>query len=246
MIRSPGSPDSESRRRSTSLSSGREDRHEPALHRQLGGRHGRRLHGRGLGRQLQRAADGGGERRTGAGPLLHRAVLATASRHAPLTLPTPAAAGAVPVSICRLSGLRATARCPSAVEWFTPGTAPARSCDWHAGGGVVLPAEFAEWAQQNAPGIPEAGPGPAPARVPEEGFRILSPQAGDVYRVPAGVDGRYATVGLRAAGATGRTVRWFVDGRAHAGSRWALARGVHRIRAVDGAGRAAEVAISVK
>ncbi len=183
---------------------------------------------------------------SGAGPLLHRAVLATASRHAPLTLPTPAAAGAVPVSICRLSGLRATARCPSAVEWFTPGTAPARSCDWHAGGGVVLPAEFAEWAQQNAPGIPEAGPGPAPARVPEGGFRILSPQAGDVYRVPAGVDGRYATVGLRAAGATGRTVRWFVDGRAHAGSRWALARGVHRIRAVDGAGRAAEVAISVK
>ena len=183
---------------------------------------------------------------SGAGPLLHRAVLATASRHAPLTLPTPAAAGAVPVSICRLSGLRATASCPSAVEWFTPGTAPARSCDWHAGGGVVLPAEFAEWAQQNAPGIPEAGPGPAPARVPEGGFRILSPQAGDVYRVPAGVDGRYATVGLRAAGATGRTVRWFVDGRAHAGSRWALARGVHRIRAVDGAGRAAEVAISVK
>ncbi|MGH7512505.1 MAG: penicillin-binding protein 1C, partial [Gemmatimonadales bacterium] len=55
---------------------------------------------------------------SGAGPLLHRAVLLTATRHAPGMLPTPAAAGAVPVTICRLSGLLATPRCPAAVEWF--------------------------------------------------------------------------------------------------------------------------------
>ncbi|MBA3260672.1 MAG: penicillin-binding protein 1C, partial [Gemmatimonadales bacterium] len=49
----------------------------------------------------------------GAGPLLHRAVLATARRYPPGQLPAPASAGAVPAGICRLSGLRASARCPT-------------------------------------------------------------------------------------------------------------------------------------
>jgi penicillin-binding protein 1C len=187
---------------------------------------------------------------SGAGPLLHRAVLAAASRHAPGILPTPEAAGAVPVSICRLSGLRVTARCPSAVEWFAPGTAPERPCDWHGEGGVALPAEFAEWAQQNgttAAEAPETLPPGTASRAAERGFRILSPQQGDVYRVPAGVEARYATVALRAAGATaGASVHWFVDGRAHGGARWALAPGTHQIRAVDGMGRAAEVKVTVE
>ena len=162
---------------------------------------------------------------SGAGPLLHRAVLATAARHAPGGLPAPGAAGAVALSICRLSGLRATARCPSAVEWFSPGTAPTAMCDWHGAHEVRLPAEFAEWAQDRD--RPASGPervsialrsALAPDRRrprPDAGaFRILSPQEGDVYRVPAGVDARYATLALRAAGgAAGRGVRWTVDGR---------------------------------
>ena len=61
---------------------------------------------------------------SGAGPLLHRAVLATAARHSTGRLPSAEAAGAIPVPICRLSGLRATSRCPTATEWFAPGTAP--------------------------------------------------------------------------------------------------------------------------
>jgi penicillin-binding protein 1C len=185
---------------------------------------------------------------SGAGPLLHRAVLAAASRHAPGALPTPAGAGAEPVSICRLSGLRATARCPSAVEWFVPGTAPVRACDWHGEGGVALPAEFAEWSLQEGAETPVAAPPPnRPARVAGEGLRILSPLEGDVYRVPAGVEARYATVALRVAGARpARGVRWFVDGRPHTGARWTLVRGKHRIRAIDGAGRAAEVAVAVE
>ena len=185
---------------------------------------------------------------SGAGPLLHRAVLATARRHAPGVLPSPEAAGAVAVSICRLSGLRATARCPAAVEWFAPGTAPERPCDWHRADGIALPAEFAEWAQQTAGAAAEAHEAPPSlTRMADAGFRILSPQEGDVYRVPAGVEAHYATVALRAAGgAAGTTVRWFVDGRAHAGPRWALAPGTHRIRAVDGAGRAAEVGVTVE
>ena len=58
---------------------------------------------------------------------------------------------------------------------------------------------------------------------------------------------RYATVGLRAAGAAAnRPVRWFVDGQAHPGVRWALERGRHRIRALDGSGIAAEVDVAVE
>ena len=88
----------------------------------------------------------------------------------------------------------------------------------------------------------------APAsRVDVGAFRILSPQEGDVYRVPAGVDARYATLALRAAGgAAGRGVRWTVDGRPQRSTRWALDRGPHLIRAVDGAGTVAEVRVAVE
>jgi penicillin-binding protein 1C len=198
---------------------------------------------------------------SGAGPLLHRAVLATAARHAPGSLPAPEATGAVSVSICRLSGLRATARCPSTVEWFAPGTAPTAPCDWHAAHAIRLPAEFTEWAQEQGAGAPEL---PAESEIHESGtttfgwrfapaasgpraddFRILSPQEGDVYRVPAGVDARYATVALRAAGGSGRGIRWYVDGRPQRSSRWALVPGIHRIRA-EAAGASAEVGIEVQ
>jgi penicillin-binding protein 1C len=182
---------------------------------------------------------------SGAGPLLHRAVLAVARRRAPGALPTPAAAGAVPATICRLSGLRATTRCPAAVEWFAPGTLPVDTCDWHGDNGVALPAEFAEWAQQSAPARPPRAAFPASAREPV-GLRILSPLDGDVYRIPAGVEARYATVSLRASGGAGGRVRWFVDGRPHPSPRWALMPGSHRIRALDGAGTSAEVRVSVE
>ena len=54
---------------------------------------------------------------TGAGPLLHRALLDVAKRYAPGVLPTPDAVGATRVRIC----------CPATDEWFLPGTAPAPS-----------------------------------------------------------------------------------------------------------------------
>src|SRR5439155_1051116 len=83
--------------------------------------------------------------------LLHRAIMLTAERYAPGGLPSPASVGAVPVTICRLSGLRATAECPGMVERFVPGTEPVRSCDWHRGGSAHLPTEYAEWAAQAGP-----------------------------------------------------------------------------------------------
>lgn len=75
-------------------------------------------------------------------------------------------------------------------------------------------------------------------------FRIVSPAEGDVYRMPPGVPGDYATVALRAAGVQG-SVRWFVDGTPHESSRWALKPGAHVIRAVAESGSSTEVRIRV-
>ena len=179
---------------------------------------------------------------SGAGPLLHRAVLLTADRYPPGVLPTPREAGTVPVRICRLSGLLATDRCLGMIEWVQPDQAPTRVCDWHAGDGVRVPPEYAEWAGQEAARMSatEAGAatssapaGPAPAAEP---FRIISPRDGDRYQVPPGVDPRYATIALRAGGSGTGAVRWFVDGRAVPPGRWTLRPGVHVVRALAGSG----------
>ena len=190
---------------------------------------------------------------TGAGPLLHRAIVLTAQSHAPGALPSPASVGAVPVAICRLSGLRATPECPGMLEWFVPGTEPARPCDWHRGGGVHLPAEYAEWAEQTGtrPDVEQAAQQEAPVKVStlwpagREPLRILSPQDGDKYRIPPGVEARYATIALRAAGGAG-AIRWWIDGRPASTTRWQLAPGTHVIRAVTASGDSDEVRIAVE
>ena len=191
---------------------------------------------------------------SGAGPLLHRAVLLTANRYSPGTLPAPRDVGLVPARICRLSGLLATDRCPGTTEWFQPGSAPTQPCNWHEKAGVRLPAEYAEWADQQAGmGQPPAGEGVAgpmvsrngSARTAADPLRIVAPQEGDRYEVPPGVQARYATIGLRAGGGLGRAVRWFVDGNALEGDRWALRPGPHVVRA-ESRGERAEVRIEVR
>jgi len=202
---------------------------------------------------------------TGAGPLLHRAALLVAQRVPPGTFATPADVGAVQVKICRLSGLRAGPECPTADEWFVPGTEPRQTCDWHRGGQVVLPVEYADWlASQSAasgttlgaadPGAEPGGtahyavtPGRRPGVGPTSlapGFRITSPQNGDRYSVPVGTDPRYATIALRAVGGAG--VRWYVDGRAWQSDRWPIAQGRHTIRAVDARGDSDQVSVDVE
>jgi membrane carboxypeptidase/penicillin-binding protein PbpC len=78
-------------------------------------------------------------------------------------------------------------------------------------------------------------------------FHITSPHDGDSYGVPVGVDGRYATLALRAAGGASELgVRWFVDGRETRESRWPLRPGSHTIRAETTRGERAEVHIEVQ
>ena len=187
---------------------------------------------------------------TGAGPLLHRAVLLTARRYPPGDLPDPAAAGLVSARVCRVSGLLATPDCPGMDEWFLPGTTPTRVCDWHQGARVAWPAEYAEWGatvgQSDSRTVGLSAPNGQTVRPSDRPtFRILSPQNGDRYALPVGIDPRYATLALRAAGGSG-PVRWFVDGRPFAGERWALAPGRHAIRAETASGERDEVRIDVR
>jgi len=184
---------------------------------------------------------------TGAGPLLHRAMLVTARRHAPGELPSPRAAGATRARICALSGLRATAGCADLDEWFLPGTTPQKECDWHQGGVVVWPAEYVEWAEQNGKAAAgETAAGETAARGGGAQFQIVSPRSGDRYEIPPGIDSRYATIAFRAATrpADG-PVRWFVDGRPVSQPRWALIPGSHVVRAVAASGASDEVLIAV-
>jgi len=197
---------------------------------------------------------------SGAGPLLHRAVLVTARRYAPGDLLRPTESGLLPATICRVSGELAGDDCPRMTEYFAPGTVPSTTCQWHRNGEVRLPAEYAEWTAagsafrvprsalaseesetSRSQGAVDSGPtlprSNAERRTRNaERFRITSPEAGDAYRIPPGVEGRYATIALRAAGApTGRRVRWFVDGRPAEGDRWGLIAGRHKLRAESGA-----------
>ena len=200
---------------------------------------------------------------TGAGPLLHRAVLLTATRYPPGELPHPADLHLVPMTICRLSGLRATAQCPGVTEYFLPETEPARPCHWHVDGEVHLPVEFADWAatsdgasslrgsavaaRTGSPGAVQPAPAPGSASPDPAGrLTIVSPVNGDRYQIPPGVAARYATIALRAAGApAGQAIHWYVDDRATTAARWALLPGSHRVRVVAGNLRD-EVAIVVE
>ncbi|HEY2824472.1 MAG TPA: penicillin-binding protein 1C [Gemmatimonadales bacterium] len=183
---------------------------------------------------------------TGAGPLLERVVLLTSRRYAPGVLPRPDAFGARAFTICRVSGQRPGPWCPTTTEWFLPGTEPGTPCTWHNGDALNLPPEYRDWLDQDGrtvlPTLMASGRAPDAASAPT-GFAIVSPQDGDRFEPLPGVEGRYATIALRAVGNRG-PVRWLVDGRP-SGARWRLSAGDHRIEAGTAAGQYTAVRISV-
>ena len=209
---------------------------------------------------------------TGAGPLLHRVVMETAKRFPPGALVTPAEAGAVAVPVCRLSGQRATPACAQLTEWFAPGTAPTEADRWEHDGVVTLPEEYAAWARQQGGQYRTETFAGAPASVPlashaeqagyiasllqprstaaasdtaRAAFRITSPVDGDRYAIPAGVERRYASIALRAAGPGAQRVRWSIDGREYGDARWPLEPGTHLFRATSARGERAEARVDV-
>jgi hypothetical protein len=76
-------------------------------------------------------------------------------------------------------------------------------------------------------------------------FRITSPVDGDRYAIPSGVERRYASIALRAAGAGAQGVRWSIDGRDYDDARWPLEPGKHLFRATSARGERAEARVEV-
>jgi penicillin-binding protein 1C len=195
---------------------------------------------------------------TGAGPLLQRAVLRTAARYPAGVLPTPAEAGARRINVCALSGGLAHPGCPGVPEWV-PADAPLEPCTWHRDGVTVLPEAYAEWLGEATGAAATTGafagahvltsPRPHVLTSSSDGspVRIISPQSGDRYSVPAGTDRRYATIALRAVTREPAVrLRWFVDGAPVTSARWRLTAGAHLIRAVADDGSSDEVHIVVE
>jgi hypothetical protein len=86
---------------------------------------------------------------------------------------------------------------------------------------------------------------PRPADSAVTRFRLVSPLDGDRYAIPTGVEARYATISLRAAGHGAARVRWSIDGRPYESERWPLVVGPHIVRATADDGVVAEARIVV-
>jgi penicillin-binding protein 1C len=196
---------------------------------------------------------------TGAGPLLHRAVMAVGRRIPAGVLTTPGEVGAISVPVCRLSGMRATQRCAKLNEWFVRGTEPTNEDDWERDGRIALPDEYADWARgglspviaepsQIASTVARNDESARPRVTPRDSvqrFHIVSPLDGDRYAIPPGVDSKYSTIPLRATGPGADRVEWTVDGKTHDGERWSLAPGSHVINAKSTHGTTATARITV-
>ncbi len=78
-------------------------------------------------------------------------------------------------------------------------------------------------------------------------YTLVSPQDGDEYSVPPGVEGRYATIPLTAVGRRpDEPATWYVDGKRVRGPRWRLVSGRHRFRVVWKSGRSATARVVVR
>jgi penicillin-binding protein 1C len=187
---------------------------------------------------------------TGAGPLLQRAVLRTAARYPAGLLPTPPDAGARRVMVCALSGGLAGPECPGIPEWVPPDV-PLEACAWHRDGITMLPELYAEWMAKTTESTGATGmlsrAHVLPSSRADAPLRIISPQTGDRYSVPAGTDPRYATLALQAVTREPLArVRWFVDGTPVPSARWRLVAGEHLVRAVADDGSSDEVRVVVE
>jgi penicillin-binding protein 1C len=184
---------------------------------------------------------------TGAGPIFQRVMRRAMRGVAPAPLVDRGRFDHAP--ICPLSGQRAGASCPGALdEVFLPGSAPAEPCAMHrrsAGGpGVAVGPEYASWAAREglrvaldpalsaAPRHSADGPLSADAGAP----RLLAPADGDEYALDPGIPGRDQTIPVRvsASVSTGR-LEISVDGAARTElappyrTRVAARAGTHRV-----------------
>jgi membrane carboxypeptidase/penicillin-binding protein PbpC len=191
-------------------------------------------------------------------------VLLAAQRRLAGRLPDPTAAlrprppGLAQYSICALSGLAATRRCPQVENELLPGPGPA--CDWHvarpAAGAdrapvrVAWPTRYRAWAAQR--GLLDAELSPA-GRASGPPLRIANPPAGAVYFLDPTLRSGFQTLPLRAERqGPPAALEWRVDGRlvgrapSDSALDWPLAPGPHTIEVSDPTGLRAASRIAVR
>ena len=204
---------------------------------------------------------------TGAGPLFHAVMLAAVQRTSgdardgePIV---PVPEGLQRVTVCALSGMRATDACPNQRnEWVRAGDA-ALPCSWHhrsdEGLLTIYPPEFRAWEAQARlePASPLATAARAQAATrahPEAqtALKVVSPASGSTYSVDPTLRRDFQALPLRAIAAHPTTLTWFVDGaRVGATSSeralsWPLVVGSHEVEVRDDAGRSARASVLVK
>ena len=198
---------------------------------------------------------------TGAGPLFHAVMLAAVERTGgPRADVEPVVSQPVQLvraSICALSGMRATASCPTREsEWVRIDADPV-PCSWHhqSDDGVltIYPPEYRAWAAAHEPQHvrPAATAESAPSHV-RRGLAIISPAAGTIYSIDPTLRREFQALSLRAVSDAPTVLDWYVDGE-HVGSSsserslgWPLAVGTHAIEARAAGGRSARTSVIVK
>jgi penicillin-binding protein 1C len=204
---------------------------------------------------------------TGAGPVFHD-VLLVAERAALGRLPLPsdppileAPRELVPVSLCALSGMKASEACPAPVTEMLPADALPPVCRWHVGGrsgsAVAWPAEYQSWARGRglagaAAIAPEdSAPHSSRERI-QAALAIESPPDGATYWIDPTLRAEYQRLEFRARTTASGEVRWLLDGKPVASlppsqpCRWEPAPGSHTLEAEDSSGRRARAEFTVK
>jgi penicillin-binding protein 1C len=204
---------------------------------------------------------------TGAAPIFHAVMLAaTARRHGAgggfdrsAIIPQPE--GLTERDVCALSGMPATAWCPSRQRERLPAT-DEPPCSWHhatdEGLLVVWPPKYRQWAREN--GLlaePRAAVVPvslhtAKGGAPRQPLEIANPPSGATYFIDPTLRREFQSLSLRAVALQAGPIEWQVNGRAigsassESSLAWSLVPGTHRITAHDSRGHVAEATILVK
>jgi len=176
---------------------------------------------------------------SGAGPLFSRIMTSIyAGKEDPHTFQPPP--GVAEAAVCTLSGKAPTPFCTRTVEEFfleeTIGPAGGSPCDMHLPEGTVYPPPFRGWALDA--GLLQKGGTPAPSSS-REGFAIVRPADGTIYRRLPDLDPQYQSIPfeLRSPPEEG-AVQWLLDGRQIAVTHpphshlWKAEKGEHRLLAV--------------
>lgn len=202
---------------------------------------------------------------TGAGPIFHQVLLAAQKRVAgrlpeegdpPLQEPPH---DVVPVPVCGLSGLAATALCPTSRTELLPRGGVPLPCSWHSKGPrgpeTRWPEPYRAWARERGlvrEGSAPPAPGPG-GRVHRGPLRILNPPPGAIYLYDPTLRAEFQTLPLRAEaqGPAGELV-WTVGGREVGRSPsdqplpWPMVRGRHTVVVRDIRGATDSVEFVVK